>query len=91
MTAGKPVVAVRNSDLEGVIVEGVTGRFVPVGDRVGLAAVANELLEAPEVARALGEAGRRRAVEDYGVPAMAARFASLYDELVRTPSPAAGS
>ncbi len=90
MAAGKPVVAMGNPDLAGVVVEGVTGRFAPPGDRVRLAAISNELLEAPEVARALGEAGRRRAVEHFGLPAMAARYAALYDELVRTPSPAAG-
>ena len=94
MAAGKPVVTFGNadpavSDLAETLVEGVTGRFVPYGDRVQLAAVSNELLEAPEVARALGEAGRRRAIEHFGVPAMAARYATLYDELVRTPSPAA--
>ncbi len=94
MAAGKPVVAFgnsdrANSDLADILVEGVTGRFVPYGDRVRLAAISNELLEAPEVARALGEAGRRRAIEHFGVDAMASRFASLYDELVRTPRPAA--
>ncbi len=90
MAAGKPVVAVRNPDLEEVLIEGVTGRFAPPGDRVRLAAISNELLEAPEVARALGEAGRRRAAECFGVPAMVERYAALYDDLVRTPSPAAG-
>ena len=91
MAAGKPVVAFRNADLAEVVVEGVTGRFVPVGDRVQLAAISNELLEAPEAARALGEAGRRRAAECFGVPAMVERYATLYDELVRTLPPAAGS
>ncbi len=90
MAAGKPVVAFRNADLAEIVVEGVTGRFADAGNRVQLAAISNELLEAPEAARALGEAGRRRAVEHYGVPALASRFASLYDDLVRTPSPVAG-
>ena len=95
MAAGKLVVAFGNadpavSDLAEILVEGVTGRFVPYGDRVRLAAISNELLEAPEVARALGEAGRRRAVEHFGVPAMAARYAALYNGLVRTPSLPAG-
>ena len=91
MAAGKPVVAFGNSnreesDLAEIVVEGVTGRFAPPGDRVRLAAISNELLETPEVARALGEAGRRRATDHFGVDAMASRFASLYDEVVRTPS-----
>ena len=86
MAAGKPVVAFGNSDLAEVVVEGVTGRLVTPGDRVQLAAISNELLEAPDAARALGEAGRRRATDHFGVDAMASRFASLYDEVVRTPS-----
>jgi len=90
MAASKPVVAFRTPDLAEVVIDGVTGRLVTTGDRVQLAAAANELLEAPEAAHALGEAGRHRAIEHYGVPAMASRYAALYDELVRTPSPAAG-
>lgn len=90
MAAGKPVVALGNPDLREVIIEGVTGRFAPPGDRVRLAATSNELLEAPDDARALGEASRRRAAECFGVPAMVERYATLYDDLVRTPSPAAG-
>ena len=86
MAAGKPVVAFRTPDLAEVVVEGVTGRLVTPGDRVQLAAISNELLEAPDAARALGEAGRRRATDHFGVDAMASRFASLYDEVVRTPS-----
>jgi len=89
MAAGTPVVAFRTPDLAEVVVEGVTGRLVAPGDRVRLAAVANELLEAPDAARAAGEAGRRRAAEHFGVAAMASGFATLYDELVRTPPPAA--
>ena len=90
MAAGKPVFAFGNPDLAELVVDGVTGRFAPPGDRVRLAAISNELLEAPDAARALGEAGRRRAAEGFGVPAMVERFAALYDDLVRTSPPAAG-
>ena len=89
MAAGKAVVAFRTPDLAEVVVEGVTGRLVTPGDRVQLAAAANELLEHPDAARTLGEAGRRRATDHFGVGAMASRFASLYDDVVRTPRPAA--
>lgn len=82
MAAAVPVVA---SDIPGnrdLVVPGVTGYLVPVGDRAAFATRANELLDNPERARALGEAGRRRAVEEFSVPRMIERFVALYRELL---------
>jgi glycosyltransferase involved in cell wall biosynthesis len=82
MAAGRPVVAVRTPDLAEVVEDGVTGRLIPPGDRVRLAAVTHELLERPADAAALGAAGRDRAVRGFSAPAMVDRFARLYDGLL---------
>ena len=82
MAAGVPVVA---SDIPGnrdLVVPGETGYLVPVGDRAALATRANELLDNPERARAMGEAGRRRALDEFSVPRMIERFVKLYRELL---------
>jgi glycosyltransferase involved in cell wall biosynthesis len=82
MAAGVPVVA---SDIPGnrdLVVPGETGYLVPVGDRAALATRANELLDNPERARAMGEAGRRRALDEFSVARMIERFVKLYRELL---------
>ena len=42
----------------------------------------NELLADPARARRMGEAGRRRAVEHFGWPAIAAETVALYERLL---------
>jgi glycosyltransferase involved in cell wall biosynthesis len=41
------------------------------------------LVDEPDLGRRLGEAGRRRVEAEFGVEAMVARFAALYEELAR--------
>jgi starch synthase len=65
----------------------VTGHLVPyVPDRAEFAAAlagrVNALLADPPRAAAMGRAGRLRAVEHFGWPAVAARTAALYERLV---------
>jgi glycosyltransferase involved in cell wall biosynthesis len=66
MAHGRPVVAY---DLGGVrewLVPGKTGLLAPVADVDALASALGELLDRPERARALGEAGRREWEEKHG-------------------------
>lgn len=65
MAAGLPVVA---SDVEGlneVVEEGVTGYLCPAGDSSRLAERLLELLTNTDLAREMGEQGRRRAVAEF--------------------------
>ena len=80
MAAGKPVVAVGTPDLAEVVADGITGRLVPPGDRVRLAAVTAELLGDPDRAAALGAAARAFAGR-FSVAAMADRYAAVYHDL----------
>ena len=77
--------AVVASDVGGipeVVEDGVTGLLVPPADPAALAAAVNELLADPERARRMGEAGRRRAVEQFSWRAVAERTVVLYERLV---------
>lgn len=84
LAAGRPVIAVANPDLDGMIEPGVTGRFVAVNDRVGLAAVTNELLTTPEVARRYGDAGRTLVREKFSPMTFVDRMTSLYHSMSPT-------
>jgi glycosyltransferase involved in cell wall biosynthesis len=72
MAAARPLVASRFDSIEELL--GGTGRLVPSGDPVRLAAALEELLEHPERARVLGDAARARAIAGYSWSAVAARI-----------------
>jgi starch synthase len=66
-----------------VVADGETGLLVPPEDPDALAAALNALLRDPGRARAMGQAGRERAVAEFGWDAIAAQTAGLYAELVK--------
>lgn len=82
MAAGKPVVAYRTPELGGLIDDGATGYLVPPGERVAIAAKAQELLADAELAARMGEAARARAADRFGVQRMVEQYVRVYQELV---------
>jgi alpha-maltose-1-phosphate synthase len=82
MACGTAVVASRTGGIPEVVADGRTGLLVPPGEPEPLAAALNTLIRDPDRAAAMGEAGRKRAVAEFGWPAIAAQIADLYAELV---------
>jgi starch synthase len=80
MLASLPVVATRVSAVPEVVVDGGTGFLAEAGDAGAIATAVDQLLASPERARALGEAGRRRARDEFSVAAMAERTLAVYRE-----------
>jgi glycosyltransferase involved in cell wall biosynthesis len=60
LAAGKPVVASDVPSLREIIRDGDSGFLVPPGDKIALSRRTRELLRNPDLARRLGEAGRRQ-------------------------------
>jgi len=58
-----------------------TGYLVPVGDRAALARYTQIILDQPDLARRLGEAGRARMRADFTVSKMIDRHIALYQQL----------
>lgn len=79
--AGRPVVAY---DVRGVreVIDPATGLLVPRGDRRALAGVVAQLVDDPDVRRALGAQCRARVVERFSEDAVIARLRDVYSELV---------
>ena len=85
MACGTPVVASRVGGIPEVVEDGRTGVLVSVDDdfEAGLAAALDSVLGDPEGARRMGEAGRERAVGEFGWDAVARRTVRLYEEILK--------
>jgi alpha-maltose-1-phosphate synthase len=95
MACGAPVVGTATGGIPEVIVDGVTGRLVPieqVADGTGtpvdpdrfvddLAATLNEVLANPELARRMGESGRQRAEREFSWARIADQTQAIYQSL----------
>jgi glycosyltransferase involved in cell wall biosynthesis len=67
MACGLPIVATKVGGVPDLVAHGVTGWIAPEGDYEALAAQVVDLLDEPGLRAAVGEAGRRRAVERFGL------------------------
>ncbi|MFB0619167.1 glycogen synthase [Streptomyces sp. AGS-58] len=85
MACGTPVVASRVGGIPEVVDDGRTGLLVDVDDgfESGLARALDAVLGDPAAARRMGEAGRARAVGEFGWDAVARRTAGLYEEILK--------
>ncbi|MEU9307286.1 glycogen synthase [Streptomyces sp. NPDC048256] len=85
MACGTPVVASRVGGIPEVVEDGLTGTLVDVDDEfeAGLARALDAVLGDPEAGRRMGEAGRVRAVGEFGWDAVARRTVGLYEEIVK--------
>lgn len=81
MASGLPVVANRVGGNPELVVDGETGWLAKQGDPTDLARVIGRLLADPAERGAMGEAGRRRAVDEFSLPAMMRRYADYYREV----------
>ena len=85
MAYGRPVVATAVGGLAEAVVEGETGLLVPVGDAAALRHAIERLLADRPLRLRLGNAGRRRAIDLYGLDAAAERLVELYHGVLARP------
>jgi starch synthase len=85
MACGTPVVASAVGGIPEVVDDGRTGLLVQAGDdfEADLARAMDTVLGDPAAARRMGEAGRERAVGEFGWDAVARRTVRLYEEIVK--------
>jgi N-acetyl-alpha-D-glucosaminyl L-malate synthase BshA len=76
-----PVIATAAGGLPEVVVDGECGFLFPVGDVEAMARAAHDLLVDPPRRRAMGEAGRLRAVTVFSQDAVVGRYRAIYERV----------
>jgi glycosyltransferase involved in cell wall biosynthesis len=82
MATGKPVVAANAGGVPEVVQDGVTGLVTRPGDWLEIADAVVRLIDAPEVARAMGQAGRKRVETLFEVSAHTRKMEAVYDSVL---------
>jgi glycosyltransferase involved in cell wall biosynthesis len=80
---GVPIVASRAGGMPEAVEDGVTGFLIAPGDVDALADRLNRLLGEPELARRMGQAGRRRVEQRFAVPRMVEGNYRVYEAVLR--------
>ena len=83
MAAGVPMVATNVGGNPELIEHSVSGLLVPVRDSVALASAIASLLEDPEMATRIGEAGARRVTQLFSMERSVGEVERLYERLLK--------
>ncbi|WP_406832161.1 glycosyltransferase [Pedococcus sp. KACC 23699] len=81
------VVSYASGGVPEAVIDGVTGLLAPEGDVAALAGHLQRVLQDPELATALGDAGHERVVEHFDAAHQIAVLEDLYDEVVAAHRP----
>src|SRR5690606_41840320 len=82
MSAGVPVIASASGGLPDSIEDGASGRLVPPGDAEALGRAVERLFADAAERERLGDGGRRRVRESFGVERMVGAHVALYLSLL---------
>jgi hypothetical protein len=80
MATALPVVATRVGGNAELVDDGATGALVPASDVEALALAIVRYAAEREIARAQGQAGRRRVEHKFSIDAMAGNYSALYQD-----------
>ena len=84
--SGKPAVGGRSGGVPEAVADGVTGLLVGGTDVEELAATIARLMDSEQLRRRLGDAGRERAVREFGWDCAAGRVSTIHRRMVRKAS-----
>ncbi len=82
MAAGKPVVATNGGGIPEIVVDGVTGLLVPMGDATAMAVAIVLLLNDPMLRRRMGSAGRHRVQHLFTIQQTADAVQAVYTQVL---------
>jgi glycosyltransferase involved in cell wall biosynthesis len=87
MAAGKPVVATNGGGVPEIVIHGVTGLLVPMGDAAAMAQAIIRFLGNPAFRASAGRLGRQRVHDYFTIDRTADKVQSVYDGLFASGTP----
>lgn len=84
MAAGRPVIATNAGGPSEIVSHGIDGFLVPPDDVASMQAAMRTLVSDPVLRHQMGAAGRRKAVERFGIEAHARAVQNVYDHVFAT-------
>jgi len=82
MSCQVPVISTSGSGMDSFLGDGAAGMLFPVGNVSSMVEGCIRILENPDLARRMGEAGRKRAIEQYHQDIIVGRYEQLYREVL---------
>lgn len=79
-SCGKPIVAARTGGITDAVIDGKTGLFFEPLNEVELAEKIEKLLKNPELARKLGEQGRKRVEREFSWLEIARKYLTIWEK-----------
>ena len=83
LAAGTPVIATRVAGIPDIIVDGTHGVLIDAKSVPQIVGAVRELARSEEGLRAMSRKCRERAVQEFSLETLAARFGELYERLIR--------
>jgi glycosyltransferase involved in cell wall biosynthesis len=82
MAAGKPVVATQGGGVPEIVIDGVTGLLVPMGNATCMADAMAKLLANPQGASEMGQAGRQQVLDHFTIEHTARKMERVFEEII---------
>ena len=82
MSCEVPVIGTSGSGMDGFLGDGAAGMLFPVGDVDAMIDGCVRILENPDLAKLMGERGRKRVIEEYHEDSIVERYEELYEKVV---------
>ena len=84
MAVGLPIVATRSEGAQEILIDGETGRLVPIGDAQAIADAVSGFLDKPEIGKSFGGKAQNAAQSRFDLAQMTAETEKLYGEVWET-------
>jgi colanic acid/amylovoran biosynthesis glycosyltransferase len=78
-----PVISTYHSGIGELVADGISGYLVPEKEVVAITAKLEHLVTHPQLRRQMGQAGRKRVIEEYNIKLLCDRLTQIYQQLVQ--------
>jgi len=82
MATGIPTILTKINSFQETIVDGVSGKLIPIKNPIMLAEAIKEMINNPKMAKKMAELARKRVIENFSLQKTAANYEKFYNQLL---------